>query len=139
VREVRRSHLNYVVADTARWEQSAAYLIDTHPAVEAFAKNAGLGFAVPCLDNGQDHDYYPNFILRLRCDPESYVILETKGFDRLEEVKRAAAERGVTAVNADGGFGRWRYALVKKVSDIVPALTSALKSATVAGAPAGLG
>jgi type III restriction enzyme len=46
VREVRRCHLNYVVADTAKWEQSAAYYIDTHPAVAAFVKNAGLGFAV---------------------------------------------------------------------------------------------
>ena len=29
VREVVRSHMNYVVADTKQWEQSAAYLIDT--------------------------------------------------------------------------------------------------------------
>ncbi|MGH8470961.1 MAG: BPTD_3080 family restriction endonuclease, partial [Gammaproteobacteria bacterium] len=35
VREVVHSHVNYVVADTRQWEQSAAYLIDTHPAVEA--------------------------------------------------------------------------------------------------------
>ncbi len=41
VREVVRSHLNYVVADTAKWEQSAAYVVDTHPLVEAFVKNAG--------------------------------------------------------------------------------------------------
>ena len=33
VREVRRCHLNYVVADTKRWEQSAAYYIDRHLAV----------------------------------------------------------------------------------------------------------
>jgi type III restriction enzyme len=65
VREVRRCHLNYVVADTGKWEQAAAYLIDTHPAVAAFVKNAGLGFAIPYLDNGQDHDYYPDFIIRL--------------------------------------------------------------------------
>src|SRR5262249_47323402 len=32
VREVTYSHLNYVVADTKQWEQSAAYLIDKHPA-----------------------------------------------------------------------------------------------------------
>ena len=29
VREVSKSHVNYVVADTRQWEQSAAYLIDT--------------------------------------------------------------------------------------------------------------
>jgi type III restriction enzyme len=32
VREVLKSHVNFVVADTAQWEQSAAYIIDKHPA-----------------------------------------------------------------------------------------------------------
>jgi type III restriction enzyme len=63
VREVVHSHLNYIVADTGRWEQSAAYLLDTHPLVEAFVKNAGLGFAIPYLHNGQVHDYIPDFIV----------------------------------------------------------------------------
>jgi type III restriction enzyme len=118
VREVTRSHLNYVVADTKQWEQSAAYYLDTHPAVEAFAKNAGLGFAIPYLHNGQMHDYMPDFLIRLKTDPPRYLILETKGYDPLEEVKRAAAERWVTAVNADGTYGCWRYAVAKKVPDI---------------------
>jgi type III restriction enzyme len=41
VREVRKSHVNYVVADTVRLEQSAAYVLDTHPAIGSFVKNAG--------------------------------------------------------------------------------------------------
>ena len=49
VREVVKSHLNYVVADTKVWEQAAAYVIDTHPGVAAFVKNAGLGFSIPSL------------------------------------------------------------------------------------------
>ncbi|TAJ10795.1 MAG: type III restriction endonuclease subunit R [Nitrospirae bacterium] len=118
VREVVKSHLNYVVADTKQWEQAAAYHIDRHSAVEAFAKNAGLGFAIPYLHNGQMHDYVPDFLIRLKTEPASYLILETKGYDPLEEVKRAAAERWVAAVNADGTYGRWQYAIAKKVSDI---------------------
>ena len=47
VREPAKSHLNYVVADTRKWEQSAAFYLDTHPNVIAFAKNSGLGFAIP--------------------------------------------------------------------------------------------
>ncbi len=69
VREVLRSHLNYVVADTKVWEQSAAYILDTHPTVEAFVKNAGLGFAIPYLHNGQPHDYLPDFMVRLSSSP----------------------------------------------------------------------
>jgi len=118
------SHLNYVVADTKEWEQSAAYYIDTNDHVEAFVKNAGLGFAIPYLHNGQMHDYVPDFIIRLKTDPTVHLILETKGYDPLEDVKRAAAERWVAAVNAEGTYGGWRYALVKRVTDIEGVLAS---------------
>ena len=118
VREVVRSHLNYVVADTAKWEQQAAYIIDGHPAVAAFVKNAGLGFAIPYLHNGQPHDYVPDFIARLNTDPPTHLILETKGFDELAEVKAAAAERWTSAVNADGQYGRWTYAMARKVGQV---------------------
>ena len=77
--EIVRSHVNYVVPDTKRWEQSAAYYIDKHNAVHSFVKNAGLGFAVPYLYNGQMHDYMPDFIIRLKGDSLVHVILETKG------------------------------------------------------------
>jgi type III restriction enzyme len=129
VREVTQSHLNYVVADTLRWEQSAAYYIDRHPAVEAFAKNAGLGFAIPYLHNGQMHDYVPDFIIRLKTNPPSHLILETKGFDPLEGVKREAAERWVAAVNAEGTYGRWKFALAKRVSEVNELLTHAATKA----------
>ncbi|MBI5477987.1 MAG: DEAD/DEAH box helicase family protein [Deltaproteobacteria bacterium] len=118
VREVLRSHVNYVVADTRKWEQQAAYHIDKHPQVEAFVKNAGLGFAIPYFDNGQMHDYQPDFIIRLRSQPPLHLILETKGFDPTEDAKCAGAKRWVDAVNADGHFGTWRYAVVKQVSDV---------------------
>ncbi len=118
VREVTKSHLNYVVADTKQWEQSAAYYIDKNPSVEAFVKNSGLGFAIPYLDNGQMHDYVPDFIVRLNVSGLYHLILEIKGYDPLEEVKLAAAKRWVDAVNADGTYGHWHYAIAKKVSDI---------------------
>ncbi len=88
-------------------------------------KNAGLAFAIPYLHNGQMHDYMPDFIVRRRTSPPTHLILETKGFDPLEERKRAAAERWVAAVNADGSYGTWRYALAKKPTD-VPGLIAAL-------------
>jgi type III restriction enzyme len=129
VREVSKSHLNYVVADTKQWEQTAAYYLDKHAAVDAFVKNAGLGFAFPYLHNGQMHDYVPDFIARLKTEPPLYLILETKGYDPLEDVKRAAAERWVAAVNAEGACGRWRYVVVKKVSDI-PSIVEAVVAGT---------
>ncbi|HYK91339.1 MAG TPA: type III restriction endonuclease subunit R, partial [Acidobacteriota bacterium] len=118
VREVVHSHVNYVVADTKRWEQSAAFYLDKHPAVSAFVKNAGLGFAIPYLFNGQMHDYLPDFIVRMQSNGQGHLILETKGFDPLADVKRGAAERWVAAVNAEGSFGRWHYGVARKIEEI---------------------
>jgi type III restriction enzyme len=128
VREVVHSHVNYVVADTKRWEQSAAYYIDTHSGVAAFVKNAGLGFAVPYLYNGQVHDYVPDFLIRLKGADSCHLILETKGYDPLLDVKKAAAERWVDAVNAEGSYGRWHYDVVLKLADIRARIDDAVKS-----------
>ena len=122
VREVIHSHLNYAVADTQRWEQAAAYVIDTHPAVTAFVKNAGLGFTIPYLHNGETHDYIPDFIIRLKTEPALNLILETKGYDPEAEVKAAAAHRWVSAVNADGQYGQWAYQVAWKPGEVKPIL-----------------
>jgi type III restriction enzyme len=135
VREVVKCHLNYVVADTKNWEQSAAYYIDTNEAVEAFVKNSGLGFAIPYLHNGQMHDYMPDFIIRLRAEEPHYLILEVKGYDILEEVKAAAALRWVNAVNADRKYGRWQYNMCKNVTDVNSAIKAACE---IRGVLAGL-
>ena len=55
----------------------------------------------------------------------AYLVLETKGFDELAEVKAAAAQRWVAAVNADGHHGTWHFAMARSVGavrDIVDAI-----------------
>ena len=129
VREVVKCHLNYVVADTKQWEQSAAYTIDKHPRVAAFVKNSGLGFAIPYFHNGQPHDYEPDFLIRLVAEKRRYLILETKGYDDLAEVKTQAAKRWTEAVNADGRYGTWQYTMVRKVGDVGVAIAAAIGEA----------
>jgi len=129
VREVLKSHVNFVVADTERWEQTAAYTIDKHPGVAAFVKNAGLGFAIPYLHNGQVHEYLPDFIIRLIGAESPYLILETKGYDPLAEVKKAAAERWVNAVNADGKYGKWVYGMARKPVDVLHCIEAVIEDA----------
>ena len=126
---VVKSHVNAVVPDTAKWEQSAVYRLDTHERVHSFVKNAALGFAIPYLHNGQHHEYLPDFIVRLTGDAERYLVLETKGYDPLEEVKSQAAQRWVRAVNADGGFGTWDYAIVSDMGKVGEAVSRAAESA----------
>ncbi|NOT29841.1 MAG: hypothetical protein HOP15_05255 [Planctomycetes bacterium] len=132
-REVVRSHLNYVVPDTKKWEQSAAYVLDKHERVEAFVKNAGLGFTIPYLFNGEPHDYEPGFIARLSGEPRVHLILETKGYDPRKQEKKAAAERWVRAVNAEGSHGAWRYEMVGKLEEIEAAITRAASPEKAAG------
>ena len=77
-----------------------------------------MGFAIPYFHNGQCHDYLPTYI-RLNTDSsESYLILETKGFDELESIKTAAAERWINAVNVDQRFGYWQYVVARKPEEV---------------------
>ena len=130
-KEVVHCHLNYVVPDTKKWEQQAAYYLDKHLMVDAFVKNAGLGFAIPYLYNGQPHDYMPDFIVRLKTEPPIHLILETKGYDPLAEVKKGAAERWVNAVNADGTYGRWAYEMVRQTGEVNDTVMKAAQAIAV--------
>ncbi|OQX22231.1 MAG: type III restriction endonuclease subunit R [Desulfobacteraceae bacterium IS3] len=116
--EIIKSHLNYIVPDTRRWEQSAAYYIDTNKNAVSFVKNAGLGFAIPYFHNDQAHDYLPDFIIRLKAESSVYLILEVKGFDPTEQIKAQAAKRWINAVNADGRYGKWLYAIARKPEEV---------------------
>jgi type III restriction enzyme len=129
VKEVEKSHLNYVVQDS-KWEQSAAYHLDAHPRVAAFVKNQGLGFAIPYLHNGQRHNYIPDFIARL--DNGVQLILEVKGYDDVADVKEQAAERWVAAVNADGQCGEWRYMLARDMNLVASTINAIASSSDAA-------
>jgi type III restriction enzyme len=128
VREVGKCHLNFCVADTANWEQAVAARLDKSPLVRAFVKNEFLGFAIPYIHDGQDHEYYPDFLVRLREDPSFTLILEVKGRpDPLEQVKAQAAQRWVSAVNAEASFGEWGYAIVRDPARTVETLEAWLR------------
>ena len=130
VREPTKSHLNYIVADTKKWEQSAAFYLDTHPNVVAFAKNSGLGFAIPYFHNGQMHDFVPDYLVRLGSNGAELgaLILEVKGFDERAEVKKAAAKRWCNAVNADQKFDRWEFRMVRNPAETSEAITAAVQA-----------
>jgi type III restriction enzyme len=97
---------------------------------------AGLGFAIPYLHNGQMHDYMPDFIVRLRTDPYIHVIVETKGYDPLAEIKAAPADRWVKAVNAEGSFGQWRYAMARRTTEVPTIIDQLVNAETSRAAPA---
>lgn len=87
IRAVTKCHLNALVGDTAQWEQSAAYGLDTHALVAAWVKNEHLGLHIPYRVGGKRHFYVSNFVVRLTTGP--YLLLEIKGQIGDAEVKQA--------------------------------------------------
>ena len=109
---VTRCHLNAMVADTKKWEQSAAFLLDSHPGVVRWVKNDRLGFTIPYRHRGLLSNYVPDFIVVT--DRGENVIVEIKGrVDDDADAKSKAAQRWVEAVNGLGNQGVWKYLLVE--------------------------
>lgn len=109
---VEKCHLNAMVADTGKWEQSAAFALDAHPGVARWVKNDHLGFVVPYRKRNIQARYIPDFIVVL--DNGLQLIVEVKGqYDDGADVKAKAAERWVKAVNRLGEYGQWVYLVVE--------------------------
>ena len=107
-----------MVADTKKWEQSAAYCLDTHDEVRAWVKNDHLGFIVPYRKDGTKRSYLPDFIVELVSGAKLVVELKGQVIDDAL-VKAGAAKRWCEAVNRDGRFGNWSYHLMKHPADLM--------------------
>jgi type III restriction enzyme len=106
-----KCHLNAMVADTNKWEQSAAFLLDSHPGIRKWVKNEGLGFFIPYRNKGLPARYLPDFIVET--DRGLNLIIEIKGqVTDNADVKAKAAHRWVEAVNRLGQHRTWHYLLV---------------------------
>jgi type III restriction enzyme len=115
-----RCHVNFVVLDGPAgntWESAMAQVLETTPQVAAYVKNDHLGFAIPYTIQGRGHDYYADFLVRLRPrDDEDLVrtlIVEVSGGLKkagpTQEKAGTARDLWVPAVNNHGGFGVWGY------------------------------
>ena len=93
---VTRCHLNAMVADTQKREQSSAFLLDCHPGVRKWVKNDRLGFTIPYRHRGLLSRYIPDFIVVT--DRDENVIVEIKG-QITDDADAKAAQRWEEAVN----------------------------------------
>jgi type III restriction enzyme len=108
---VNHCHLNAMVADTQRWEQSAAFMLDTHPGVLRWVKNDRLGFFIPYRRRGLPAKYFPDFIAIT--DKSENVIVEIKGQANDDaDTKAKAARRWTDAVTRLSSHGTWQYLFV---------------------------
>jgi type III restriction enzyme len=131
----RKSHVNVVVADTDSWEQLAAKAMDEMKEVEAYVKNAYLGFGVPYVKDGRDCTYLPDFIARVRAPDGASVnlIIEVTGMNQDKaEKKWTVTDRWLPAVNGAGRWGRWAFCeLTDDARTFKNQLDAAMKAMTV--------
>jgi type III restriction enzyme len=117
-----KCHVSHVVADTGSWEQKAAQSLEEMDEVISYVKNQNLGFIIPYTLDGEEHEYNPDFIVKLNDSPHLTspqrgeegtlnLILEVSGRDRRDKAIKVATARNlwVPAINAHGGFGKWAF------------------------------
>ena len=80
-----------------------------------YVKNHNLGFTIPYTINGDEHQYHPDFIVRIDDghgpDDPLNLIVEVTGEKKKDKAAKVATARTlwVPAVNNHGGFGRWAF------------------------------
>jgi len=129
-------HVSHVVADTGSWEQKMAQTLEEMPEVVSYVKNQGLGFTIPYTLNGEERQYVPDFIARIRYggdgrantrfsptgstgadrglatgDDILNLIVEVSGEAKKDKAAKVQTARTlwIPAVNNHGGFGRWAF------------------------------
>ncbi|MBF2759562.1 MAG: DEAD/DEAH box helicase family protein [Ectothiorhodospiraceae bacterium AqS1] len=111
-----KSHINRCVFDSA-WEASEACSLDKSPLVQAWVKNDHLKFEIFYAHRGIVRRYRPDFLIRLRNG--TMLVLEVKGVMRpADRPKHRAMGEWIDAVNEDGKYGRWAFALSRDPADI---------------------
>jgi len=120
-----KSHINFTVFDS-QWEYHEARTIDNSDNVVSFVKNDHLGFAIIYNYQGVIRRYFPDFIIKLKNG--DYLILETKGQDNdQDKTKRAFLAEWCKAVNRQGGFGKWGWAVSFDPNDLSKIIASAAR------------
>jgi type III restriction enzyme len=112
----RRSHINVCVYDST-WEASDAFVLDDSDEVASWVKNDHLGFEVLYVYRGVVRKYRPDFLVRLKNG--DILVMETKGQDtEQDQVKRRYLDEWTQAMNTQGGFGQWRWAIAQNPGEV---------------------
>ncbi len=108
-----KCHVSHVVADTGDWEQKVAQSLEEMEEVACYVKNTNLGFTIPYTLDSEQHDYLPDFIVRVSQGEDEILnlILEVSGQPRKDKAVKVATAQTlwVPAVNNQGGFGKWAF------------------------------
>jgi type III restriction enzyme len=108
-----KCHISHVVADTASWEQKMASAIEEMDEVKSYVKNTNLGFSIPYILNGEEKNYYPDFIVRIKDGNNDLLnlIIEVTGEHKKDKAAKVSTSKTlwIPAINNHNGFGRWEF------------------------------
>jgi type III restriction enzyme len=93
-----KSHVNFVVMDSG-WEGIAAKTLEEIPEVISYVKNHFLGFAIPYQKDGNDRNYFTDFIARVKNNNGDIVnlMIEISGMSQDKAEKKMVRGKTVAA------------------------------------------
>ena len=128
-----KCHISHVAEDSG-WESKLAQTLESMDEVHGYVKNQGLQFTIPYSLNGDEKQYFPDFIVRIgkpevggrRPEDLLNLIVEVTGEGRKDKAaKVAAAEPGIGR-QQHGRFGRWAFVEVTDPWDALPTIRAAV-------------
>ncbi|MEK6544241.1 MAG: DEAD/DEAH box helicase family protein, partial [Elusimicrobiota bacterium] len=130
-----KCHISHVVADTNSWEQKMAEALEGMDGeVVHYVKNHGLGFMIPYTLNGEERNYVPDFIARVKDGGPDLLnlIVEVTGEKKKDKAAKVETARTlwVPSVNNHGGYGRWAFLEITDPWDAQNTIRAAIKSAS---------
>lgn len=130
-----KCHVSHVVADTESWEQKMAQALEDMDEVVYYVKNQHLGFTIPYTLNGEERQYFPDFLVRTRDGKEDplNLIIEVSGEPKKDKAAKVSTARTlwVPAVNNHGEFGRWAFLEITDPWDAKNTIRAAIQSGAV--------
>lgn len=131
VRETKKSHINYVVADTQEWEQGVAKRLEEMPEVFSYVKNHGLNFTIPYEHEGVIFHYTPDFIVKLKKPDGSILNLVIEVTGKKDEKKtmkvKTTRELWIPAVNNLKKYGEWDIIEIQDIHQTQAQIRSLIK------------
>lgn len=131
----KKSHVNYVVADTDSWEQIAAKTLEELPEVKSYVKNHFLDFKIPYLVGAIEHMYVPDFIAVVMTGngKEVNLIIEISGlsndrFGHKDFKRKYAKDFWLPAANNLETYGIWDFVEVSDIDNIKAILIHKINS-----------
>lgn len=111
-----KSHINLAVYDS-QWELGAGQELERNKNVVSWVRNDHIGFGIKYMYNGILHDYWPDFLIKLKNNVT--LVLEIKGVDdnQNKEKRRYLAE-WIDVVNEDGRYGTWTWDVAFHPSEV---------------------